>query len=36
MNNRTIISTDKSKIKVYVIQTNEELMMAKLVNTFLN
>ena len=31
MNNRTIISSDKSKVKVYAIETNEELMIAKLV-----
>ncbi|KIA86014.1 acetate/propionate family kinase [Kaistella jeonii] len=36
MNNRTIISTDKSKVTVYVIHTNEELMIAKLVNNLLN
>ncbi|QOW11820.1 acetate/propionate family kinase [Kaistella flava (ex Peng et al. 2021)] len=36
MNNRTIISTEKSKVKVFVIQTNEELMIAKLVNGLLN
>lgn len=36
MNNRTIISTDKSKVTVYVIPTNEELMIAKLVCDVLN
>lgn len=33
---QTLISTDKSKVKIYVIKTNEELIIAKLVNTFLN
>ncbi|WHF52902.1 acetate/propionate family kinase [Chryseobacterium gotjawalense] len=36
MNNRTIISREKSKVKVFVIPTNEELMIAKLVNSLLN
>lgn len=31
MNNETVISKDTSKVKVYVIKTNEELMIAKLV-----
>ena len=31
MNNKTIISSDKSKVKVYVIHTNEEFMIAKMV-----
>lgn len=35
MNNEKLISSDKSKIKVYVIPTNEELMIAKLVDRFL-
>ncbi|MEO7523891.1 MAG: acetate/propionate family kinase [Ferruginibacter sp.] len=35
MNNETIISTDGSKVKVYVIKTNEALMIAKLVRTIL-
>ncbi len=35
INNETIISSDRSKVKVYVIQTNEELMIAKLVDNFL-
>lgn len=35
-NNQTLISTDKSKVKIYVIKTNEELIIAKLVNTLLN
>ena len=36
MNNEIIISSVKSKIKVFVIHTNEELMIAKLVDNFLN
>ena len=36
MNNKTIISSDKSKVKVYVIHTNEELMIAKMVYDFLD
>ena len=35
INNETIISSDKSKVTVYVIKTNEELMIAKLVDNFL-
>ena len=35
-NNQIIISTDKSKVKIYVIKTNEEVIIAKLVNTLLN
>ena len=35
MNNEKIISSDKSKIKVYVIPTNEEFMIAQLVDNFL-
>lgn len=35
MNNETIISSDKSKVKVFAIKTNEELMIAKLVDNFL-
>ena len=35
MNNEKLISSDKSRIKVYVIPTNEELMIAKLVDRFL-
>ena len=34
--NQTLISTDKSKVKIYVIQTNEELIIAKSVNDVLN
>ncbi|MEO5642626.1 MAG: acetate/propionate family kinase [Bacteroidia bacterium] len=36
MNNEIIISTDSSVVKVYVINTNEELMIAKLVCDVLN
>lgn len=36
MNNAPIISTEKSKVTVYVIPTNEELMIAKLVCSILN
>ncbi|MBC7651014.1 MAG: acetate/propionate family kinase [Deinococcales bacterium] len=36
MNNAPIISTEKSKVTVYVIPTNEQLMMAKLVCGYLN
>ena len=36
MNNEKLISTEKSKITVYVIPTNEELMIAQLVDKFLN
>ncbi len=36
INNETIISTDRSKVDVYVIKTNEELMIAKLVCNTLN
>lgn len=36
MNNEKLISSDKSKIKVFVIPTNEELMIAQLVDKFLN
>ena len=35
INNETIISSDKSKVTVYVIKTNEELMIAKMVDNFL-
>ncbi|MGV8813541.1 MAG: acetate/propionate family kinase [Gelidibacter sp.] len=35
MNNEIVISSNKSKVKVYVIKTNEELMIAKLVDNFL-
>lgn len=35
MNNEKLISSEKSKIKVYVIPTNEELMIAQLVDRFL-
>ncbi|SDD88777.1 acetate kinase [Pricia antarctica] len=35
MNNEIVISSNKSKVKVYVIITNEELMIAKLVDDFL-
>ncbi len=36
MNNEPVISTEKSKVKVRVIKTNEELMIAKLVCDILN
>jgi acetate kinase len=36
MNNEYLISTEISKVKVYVIKTNEELMIAKLVYNMLN
>jgi len=36
MNNEGIISTEKSKVTVRVIKTNEEVMIAKLVNDALN
>ncbi len=36
MNNEAIISTEKSKVTVRVIKTNEELMIARLVNDILN
>jgi acetate kinase len=36
MNNEDIISTETSKVKVRVIETNEELMIAKLVGGVLN
>ncbi|MEO7049908.1 MAG: acetate kinase, partial [Ferruginibacter sp.] len=36
MNNEYLISTEMSKVKVYVIKTNEELMIAKLVSNLLN
>ncbi len=35
MNNETVISSNKSKVKVFAIKTNEELMIAKLVDNFL-
>ena len=35
MNNETIISSTNSKVKVFVIHTNEELMIAKLVENLL-
>jgi acetate kinase len=34
--NQTLISADKSKVKIYVIKTNEEFIIAKLVNILLN
>ena len=36
MNNEAIISTEKSKVIVRVIKTNEEVMIARLVNDILN
>ena len=36
MNNKPVISTEISKVKVRVIKTNEDLMIAKLVCDFLN
>ncbi|MGV8814344.1 MAG: acetate/propionate family kinase [Gelidibacter sp.] len=36
MKNETLISTEKSKVKVYVIPTNEEVMIAKLVYDILD
>jgi acetate kinase len=36
INNQTIISADTSKVNVYVIKTNEELMIATLVGWLLN
>src|ERR1017187_56789 len=36
MNNEAIISTEKSKVTVRVITTNEEIMIARLVNDVLN
>ena len=36
LNSELIISTDKSKVSVYIIQTNEELMIARLVFHVLN
>lgn len=36
MKNETLISTEKSRVKVYAIQTNEELMIAKMVCNMLN
>ncbi len=36
MNNHSVISSAKSSVKVYVIKTNEELMIAKLVSEVLN
>ncbi len=36
MNNEPVISTEISKVKVHVIKTNEELMIAKLVSKILN
>ncbi len=36
INNELIISSDTSKVNVHVIETNEELMIAKLVRSFLN
>jgi acetate kinase len=36
MNNEPIISTEKSKVTVRVIKTNEELMIAKMVCEVLN
>ncbi len=36
MNNKTLISSDKSKVKVYAIETNEELMIAKMCCGILN
>ncbi len=36
MNNEAIISTEKSKVTVRVITTNEEIMIARLVNDILN
>lgn len=36
MNNEGIISTEKSKVTVHVIKTNEEVMIARLVNKVLN
>ena len=36
MNNEAIISTEKSKVSVRVITTNEEVMIARLVNDILN
>jgi len=36
LNNESIISTADSKVPVYVIPTNEELMIAKLVNRVMN
>ncbi len=35
MNNEIVISSDNSKVKVFAIKTNEELMIAKLVDNFL-
>jgi acetate kinase len=36
MNKEAVIATDTSKLKVYVIKTNEEIMIAKLINKILN
>jgi acetate kinase len=36
MNNEAVIATETSKVKVHVIQTNEEEMIAKLVSKILN
>jgi acetate kinase len=36
MNNQAVISTEKSKVTVRVIATNEEVMIARLVNDILN